>query len=375
MQFKSPTVNSFPNLGQGNIITRDIVNSEFVYYNAFKFNNSYLSPNNYSSTYGSYGQQEPAKYNENRKNPIITEPSKYKVAVSSFSLPASIIPMFRLENDFFPPNYPNRYTITLNLFFPTPGPNSVIVSDYLFRGQPDGTFFYTYDHVVDEINRVISDLFNQLVAQYDIINFPNIYTANPQFPQSPNFLNYDHLSDLFTWYAPYPQMNETPITPGNQKIVITFSNNLYQLFRGNRFFFDPNNVQSGNQYIKNTQQFSSAAAWFNYNKILLVSRQIGFRPENIGTDKTISLVNGLDVTNSILADFDIEINNSNSDNPNTRILYDPTYLHWIDMYKDTPLYNIDLEFYLSDREGKLIQLPLESQNNFNVKLIFARKIF
>lgn len=401
MNFKSPSILGIKpnNLSEGSILTRDAVNSEFIYYGAYRFNNSYLNPNNHDANYGSYGSTERAEYNENRVNPVLMKPSNYKVAVSSFSLPASIIPMFAVNNNSLLPNNPGRYTVSLSLLNPTPGPNSVIVSDYLFRTIPDGSLIYTYDYVIQEINSVLSSLFAALVAEYDIVNTPNVYTAQTEFPQSPTFLNYEPTSDLFTFYAPYPQMNATPINVGDQKIIITFSNNLYQLFRGINFFINyngPNSINpsfyrslnfvtqpenmnvvtlNGNQYIKNTQQFSSAATWFTFNKLLLTSRQLGFRAGSVGTDKSISLVNGLDVTSNVLANFDIQIDNTPENNPNTRIQYSPNYLHWKDIFKDSPLYNIDLQFVLADNEGKSIDLPLESGNDFSVNLVFARKIF
>jgi len=436
------------------LVNQDINNVEFIYYEAFKINDTYLHPiedsNNQINKYGEFGQSIPASYYENRVAPIITRASEYKVAVGNFSLHASTIPMFKIRNEYESPfvsdYYPYRYTIHYKIsgIFP-PGGSSIIPtpweidtgydhistptlpysqSQYLFPTvkDSDNIFIYTYDHVVTEINRILQSLFTNMVDNYNSYipvilppSYPTAgilpYSSNIYLPQYAPYVTFDSATDLFTFHADY-RMTEANFGAPNGFVEVTFSNNLYQLFRGNSFFFDVTTPRSGNlsryrrlvfeqgvgninaesvnvtpftippttpvnmqPFIKNVQQFSSSSSWYTYNKLFLVSNTIGERPTSLGIDKPIIPSNGLNNTSNILATYNIVLDNTDVNNINTSLIYNPAFPLWIDMYRDNALYNVDLLWYIGDDEGNLIPLNLSSGESFSVKLIFARKFF
>ena len=104
--------------------------------------------------------------------------------------------------------------------------------------------------------------------------------------------------------------------------------------------------------------------------------EIGVRSNSTAIDKYFNTAStGLNTTANILASFDISVNSTVQGNPCSPFIYNPQYEHWNDMFRDTPLYNIDLYFAVTDSIGNIFNYNIRPEDNFSVKLIFARKFF
>ncbi len=394
------------------LVNQDISNTEFIYYEAVKYNNSNFAPAIVMGDITRYAglQTIPAEFSENRVAPIIYKSSEYKVAVSSFSIPASTIPLFFMKTNNDPTNLlgigdnyqmevrfnQNAYDYSIfrlatkTLFSPISTPTLL-----------ESFYVYNYNTIIDEMNLLFAQLFGFIVATYNSLYGVNAYQTNTAFPQTPVFVNYDPATDLFSFYSD-ARIYTAQFNVGF-KFDYALNNQLFNLFQGipliqrtdtdnsidlnsNQNFrylqfksdFSQLNIIQVNSVstIKMTQQYSSSGSWYSFNKILLISNEIGARSVNTATDKYYNnSSNGLDNTAGIIASFDLSIDNSALNGPNSPIIYSPPFLHWIDMFRDNPLYNIDLKFVLIDNQGNQFDYKIRASQGFDVKLVFARKFF
>ena len=124
---------------------------------------------------------ELAQYSENRVSPIIQEPSKYKLAVERFRIPAVNIPIMLWKPDFFKVTMSYAGTdITETLQFI---PNSTDPDFY-------GDAIWNYQEFIDIVNKALSDAFTTIKG---------IHAGAP--PTEAPFLTYEADTQLFTFNA------------------------------------------------------------------------------------------------------------------------------------------------------------------------------
>ncbi len=391
----------------------NVCTSDFIYYELFRFNNTYESGT--PGLYGVEGVNVPATFRENRTTPLLSKPSDYKMAVQSFSVPACIIPMLLINNV----NEYDRFTIYMEAWLNNdPTLPLITASDYMYSQlaiQPNNVPIYNIFPFIEELNDTILRVFNALVTAYNAASPVTPWADNDLLPQVPVFVVYDAPSSLFTWYAPIQMDGNTPPSPSEPAYYhtdIRLSNNLVDLFRGCNFYFNSLNPapnQSGHrslvfytqpensnvivftnpgasntQYIASQQTYSSIAEWYQFKKLAIVSNGMGLRKQALGFQKDVYSpaqvktndgLNNNNIEKGIIADYDLNIDNSSSFNPATRLIYSANEYRWIDFFDDKPLYQLDCELYLITRRNTLYQLQLPSNDGFNIKFVFAKKIF
>ncbi len=366
-------------------------------------------------TFGNNGIDVPATFVENRSQPILDKPSDYKFAVSGFSIPADIIPLFRVDND----NVNNRFTITMIVAFNGDTNNLIYYSDYLYSNLSathNKFFIYNINGFIYELNNCLLRVFDGMINLYNskvVYPQPTWLEESEYLPQKPVFFDYDPNTNLFNCYGPIQMSTNDPLDVGYFFNAVTFSDNLSNLFLGlnfqnvyissnfyNRssyknlvFYQKPENSNvivftnpgsSNTQYIINTQAYSSIENWYNYKKLVIASNTIGTRKQAVGFQKdlytinqnnTQNGVNNNNITKNIISDYDLIINYGISNNPATRLIYSSNEYRWIDIFDDRPLYQIDCQLYLINQNNEFLPLYMTSGDSFNVKFIFAKKVF
>ena len=386
-----------------------VCTSEFIYYELFRYNNTFNSDALSGGLFGNQGSDVPATFLESRTQPILDKPSDYKFAVSNFSIPSDIIPMFRFNNT----NPDSRYTVSMFVDFNNSDPNDLLYfSSYI---NIDVEYIYNINTFITALNSCILKVFNGLVALY------NSKVVSPQLtwqeqsaylPQSPVFLKYEASTGLINAYGPIQMSTNDPNGVGYFENFLVFSDNLANLFLGlyfaNATFINDNAIYnrsnyktlifeqkpensnvivfsnpgaSDTQYIVNEQLYSSIENWYHYKKLVITSNTLGVRKQAVGFQKDIysstqnSTQNGSvnnNVTKSIIADYDIVIDYTASSNPATRLVYSANQYRWIDIFDDRPLFQIDCQLYLINNINEFIPLNLTSGDAFSVKFVFAK---
>ena len=402
MRNNDKTVPLFGDREHDNIlVTPDNRNLEFVYYDAYKFNNTYIkeTPEDGSPIItGNQGIILKAEYRDNRIKAILDKPSQYKVAIKSFQLPISSIPLFRIINNEntgtqLNPIYPYRNTITFRFTYNN---NTVSeVSAYLFQNDVDreGTYVFELEEFLEKFNELMVPLFNDLKLAY-FNKTGNNWSANTDLPQEAPFLRYLNIESMFYMYADARINNVSPLlVPGRMEVI--FSNNLKNLLSGlnykytNKpggprilnFYEEPGNANlesinypnpnSPTLYVVNKQSLGGVPSLYTFKKLYILSASIGIRSVNIGIDDYFGRINGVSNLGNIIGSYFLNIDSDVSYILRTN---DTSY-NWCDIYNDLPLNEIQINFVLSDNKGGYILLNLPPNEYLNVELVFARKFF
>lgn len=392
-----------------------VCTSEFIYYEMFRYNNTFDDSTISGTTFGNQGLDVPATFTENRSQPILEKPSDYKFAVCGFSIPADIIPMFRID-----PGITNeRFTVSMVVNYDGRNPPFYLFyDDYMFSPNSPyanvfagGNYLYNINIFILELNNLIGRVFYAIQFEYNTLAVaggdPLWDNSNINLPSVPAFINFDNQSQLFSIYGPI-QMNNVQVFFNG----LLFSDNLANLFSGFNFvetlyvgwtppnqrlnyrslakrvyfyikpeyinykpFTNPNS--SAIQYIQIEQPYSSIENWYKYNKLVISSNSLGIRYQAVGFQKDIFNNNdnngdNNNITKNIVADYDLILNYSVLNNPTSRLIYQATPYRWIDMFSDSPLYKLDCQIYLLNHYNDYLPLNITSGDNFNVKFVFAK---
>lgn len=123
-------------------------------------------------------------------------------------------------------------------------------------------------------------------------------------------------------------------------------------------------------------EVSSAAAWFNAFSVVVQSRQLPARPENLPASTLMgasqnAMTNTLS-QQSIVSDFLFPSEDRISGS--TSLIYLPSAQYrYVDLISDGAISFIDLSFYWSDFAGNLTLIQLQPGQTASCKLIFERK--
>ena len=330
--------------------------SDIVYYNIELFNDE---PN------------IPLLYKNTHIVPVLNNPVEYEVAILRFDIPASKIPILIYENN---TNYVKvsykGYQVYKKLVFYRSYDLNVIPT------YPDSLFSYndlalsvnnTYETALDELQALV-------VAGGDtfpVCDYPKlIYRAETR--------TYE-----FKLPLEYQEFSQTSVDP----IKIYMNGELYQKFSSFQSFRYPietnplngedetffliqcfdlgDNIKTigSTQYLYISQEFSVLG---QINDL----RNIYFETSNIPITREIQGVQR-DTTKSILTDFFVnpEINDKSD------IIYNAEGLEarYHDLNQNTPLRNIDIKIYWSDKYGKVRPLYIQKDSAFSCKLVFRKK--
>lgn len=325
----------------------------------------------------------PATFQESRPSPIIDVMSNYKLAIIKFTVSANSIPMFIVGDQV---QYIG-YRIEADNIFTLRRP---------FPGQ-DGRFIFNINQYLDEVdgfNETSTIAFNDLIAAYDLIYGPGAYIANAALPQAPAKLVFDEVTQLFTLYA------DERMSDVSNTVRLFFSYSMVKLVKGLNFILTPTFVQSplpnikglyasikykpfnSNQYINgpityivSVAEYNTCSAWFFTDTLLLISNSLTTRNSFVATPTTTS-GSSSNVNLPIVSDFTINLDYSPSSNPTTKLEYYPSAEYrWIDLIGDNQLSNVDIEFRIQTREGRIFPLIISSGDYFSVSMLFTRRSF
>lgn len=399
-----------------NTVSADVSSSQFIYVDLEYTNNSYQNPI-YDSSFGNNGLDTYALVDSlSRAVPFVSKASDYKFAIESFSFPESSLPLFIFDNKLVRGQNYNRFYLSAQLTVgsTTYGP----FHDYIFSQDPaTGPFeIYGYITFTRDLNRIFASLQDQIVTAYDDINGPGSYAANAELPQLVPFCQYSETEDRFNFYADPKQANNYAdyTNPSASSIPIEwiFSNNLYQLYRGNYFedayitgtvdvnfskllkivwdikpgltnmaklYGNVNDYMANtnlNTYVVNSGQSPVNGEWGKFTKLVIVSNHMCLRKTNtnaaIKYDINESNLGKYVQDNTVLT---YTLTTDGSFNKNKRYVYNAVYLRWCDLYDSNSLNRIDLNFGVFDTLGNFYRLKLISGERISVRCVISKKFF
>jgi hypothetical protein len=297
---------------------------------------------------------ELAQYSENRVSPIIQEPSKYKLAVERFRIPAVNIPIMRWKPDFFKVTMSYAGTdITETLQFI---PNSTDPDFY-------GDAIWNYQEFIDIVNKALSDAFTTIKG---------IHAGAP--PTEAPFLTYEADTQLFTFNA--EQLYDTT---GPATINIYFNPELYLLFPSFPTFADhtgspekeyqiivKNNFNNSTTinakaYYSTKQEYTTLFLFNDLVSIAFETDSIPVTNEKEGDQRN--------VVKRLITDFEPleDINNRQA------FQYFPQGpLRYYDMNSVYPLSRIDLRVRWVDKNNESYPIYINKNEALTVKILFKK---
>lgn len=322
--------------------------SDKIYYNANLYNDKAFTIE--------------ATYTETKTVPIIDKRKDYYMSVIRFSCPTSTIPIF-----FYKPNanyltlsVGNTNYVTLEIPYKTYIRDANLPLDNSINLENRGRYFY-YQQFIDGINETLQTLINSIAIpagttlpikffydrNADAVDFifPKIYvTNNIRFYISAN------LYPKFLSFPSYELLE--PVPAPNIDIEI-------------RLYEDVNNDFNTNYYINS--QASSIFYWYEWNKVIIKSYNMGINGEN-----NSAIENGNPISEFILTDY--EISNSVTKQALTSLLYNPTAQYRLASFLDeSPLRTIDYKIFIQFKSGFLYSLELLPGESVNMKILFTKK--
>lgn len=320
------------------------------------------------------GRPQPARYNSQQKASIVDVPSNYKLSAVRVEVDLDFIPMFSSADK----------TLEVRMTFDDSG--TLITAQQQLFTIP--VTVWSTQQVVQELNTALQLAFLSLVSQYEVINGPGSWTGDASLAQNQPFMKYD--TPLFTLYNDYRNSDDSSNTP----VTLLFSRDLTVLFSGLDYqlgtqasvisssftevlfpagpalinYVDLQSPQVADTYVVNKQAYDSSEAWYDVDRIVLLTSSIPIRQQSIAS----ATQDGSNIQYSIITDFGLLINNTTS-NPTTKFRYLPSAQYrWIDLIGDTPLKNITLSLGYADNEGAVNPVYVRPGGSFNALLLFAK---
>ena len=308
-----------------------------------------------------------AEYHQNRSQAVLDDPTQYKVWIERFEMEGVNIPLWTGVDknlEFTIVYAPDAITIVEPIAIPATLP------------------IYNTETVVDYINEAFVNAYNQLVVAYDAIHGAGAWVANGSVGHEPFGLDYDPVTELFTFYASIQNESSDP-----NRVDLYFNHELYVLFAGN--YYDPvylvpnshlilflngygdlNHVTLPDSitYIQNQASFSTDEIWHDIKQVVITSTSLGMRPIQIGTVGQ----DGNPAYNDVLLDFDVVINNTVTSGPATRIVYIPYNYRITDMAKSSPLNFLQFQVFARTRTQRLIPLTIPSMRSMSLLCVFFK---
>jgi hypothetical protein len=328
--------------------------------------NSYYNASRHNGTQSSI----PAEFSEVRDAPIAKRGSDYAMSVIYMDISIESVRIFNTGTK----------VLTVTMTYPDDDLSS---TQNLF---PSAVDVNNLNDVLIAIGNAFKVATDDIIDQYDTIHGPGSWAGDATKAQLYPFVDYFSGTRLFSFYNDV--RNSTSGTgSGATPILMFLSPQLATLFKSiminvstGQVLFPilPGNVnlstlyapQVAGNYVNNLQTSESTELWYDIQSILLVSNNLGTRPEYIG----VMSEQGTNSQLPILAAFNVAVNAGDS-NPSNKIVYYPTAEYrWVDIKSDKPIQEIDLKFYYSDREGGIYPLYLAPGDGFNVKCLFSIRL-
>ena len=372
--------------------------SNQIYYSVTIPNNDQLDANGIVST---PTQPINCSVQDARNQPILNNPGEWEVAIVSFSVPSSNIPLFVFEEAVVPfVNFNKGYWVTIQIGAGAQLSQSVMnfpqqtFLESTGRGpsHPYSNYIYSYVLFITQVNNAIQ----------------RAWIAAVQPANKTPFIHYNSDTQLFTLYVDNtaPRVYYDGSNGADPNCVrISFNNKLMQ------FFYFPNQIQSETQqlgpppdqnlilfqntsqrnavtdigpvcstnapnvtftpagnWLTLTQSYNTLALWSVYDRILFFTN-MGVVLEQVADAGNLGATQGF----GLLADYMIADSIIQDKSSYT---YLPTGGYkWNDMLDSGfPLHTLDLRIYLEGKNSSdLIPVKIGPQEKFSCKLCFRKK--
>jgi hypothetical protein len=329
-----------------------------------------------------------ASFSETRDVAIIDNASKYKMAITRFTMNGiKDIPLFIPVIEAGQPN-PNKtvYWITIEAYGLTssqpviykPASASTTLKTGPFTKQSLGEEYYyihTYQHMVNLVNDAIVNAVDDLKAQ-DGTAFQNYVAPVVVF-------NTD--TRKFDWYI-----------PTSNECKLFFNSNMYNLFSNYPHFYNsnaphtqvyqidttkrPDTITSGQYYIVKQEAPSIGTFWSPVSSIVFTSSMLPIVAEGVAPPRIFGESNIATPTNSasnfepIITDIALTLDDAYE--YKQFVSYIPTsqyrYVSLTD--NNQALKSINVNVYWKARmTGELIPLRMSNQSSISIKFLFERK--
>jgi len=310
-----------------------------------------------------------AEYNIDRSNVILSDPSKYRVAVSRLSIPSGLIPLFLY------PSNPSYYTITLSYFDGVSTQQFTRNVTYVPSsvGDPYGQYrpVYHINEMIQYVNLAFQQAYDDAIAALGALVY---------LPKERPYLTFDSKTQLITMYCEteYLDFNTFGIFM-NTTLYENFFSALYareavsgSLTGFNGFQIIPQNLFNNvNQNVTLPggavpvdlylviEEFSTTALFNSLDRIAITSHRLPISGDLIGTQQ--------DTRARILYDFVLP------DTIQNKVKYelDPTRLRFRELHSHTPMTTIDLQFYLVYNDGQIVPLYIQADQRIDCQLLFV----
>jgi hypothetical protein len=277
-----------------------------------------------------------AEYNVDRSNVILSNPSKYRVAVSRLAIPSGLIPLF-----LYPTN-PSYYTVTLSYFDGVTTQQFTRNVTYVQSsvGDPYQAYrpVYHLNEMIQYVNLSLQQAYDDAVAALGALVY---------LPKERPYLVFDSKTQLITMYC------ETE-----------YGFNGYQILPQNLYTnVDQNATLPGGgapvDLYKVIEEFSTTALFNQLDRIAVTTHRMPISGDLLGTQQ--------DSRARILYDYIIPDKLGDK----TKFELDPTRLRWRELYSHTPMTTIDLQFYLVFNDGQILPLYIQSDQRIDAQLLFV----
>ena len=302
---------------------------------------------------------QPAEMSLRYNRPILSDPTRYQVALEKGAFPLDELPLIDLQE------------LKLTILADRDGFESteLNIMTYFESGNenPGDLRVYEIQRVLDALNMALRDVFTQVgdVTKAYIFRF-------------------NSGSELFSCLLP---------ADGWDNVSIYVSHDLYNLFRGLTF---KRNVSSNNLthprawkfqpfsssgiityptvnvwkddafklYFEVLASHSSLSEWSDFDTLILTSQSLPIRSEVCSTfDNTVS-------ETTVDAITTLSLNAANVLSSRGDVLLSPNYRRFIDLLSSGPISNIDIKVWVRNKRGIVTPLMMSKGAHISVTLVF-----
>jgi len=298
-----------------------------------------------------------------QSEPLLDQPSLYKLAIIRFSIPANIPLLIWPEDDIAESLYKIQLVDVLNNIEVT---KPLIYIEYCNEClYPRGVYYYF--EVLEMINNAFIAAYNEMIS------------INPSYePLSPPIIQYDPVTTLFNLIV------DTFFLTSNDRYLINCSAELLTNFLPSfvnsasfnvidrlpvtfiisyRLGYLVQGTVLGTEKFSVQNETPCVAIWNQFQKILIMTNSIPVSPEIISSSDNLRL--------SVLTDFEPD---SGLTNTTTPFQYScQGFIRWVNLNSNFPLSSIQLSILIQYRSGQQFPLYLQSGENFTIKILIRKK--
>ena len=297
------------------------------------------------------GNRSIFQFDQNRVQPVLTNPTDYELAVVRFSVPTDSIPIMNWKND--------KYKIGIE-FNGTLIEKFVQFVPYQTPGLPP--FYPNFDNQVWSYQQWCDNMSNCLKELHD-----DMVIAQPSFPANKEILwTIQPETGIMSLYC------QTGYTDPNVKVYFNWileTESVFQAFQVEQDKYRiiikdhiTNQTSYGGGGVIMSQQYNTTALISEFDKLIFETNSIPVNPELLGTSTN--------ETRQVITDFDC----SSFSRDKTDVQYFPAGpVRYYQLVSREPLNRIDLVVQWEDRFGNLFPLYLQYNNQISIKIHFRKK--